>query len=106
MTAQAAIGNEIWSQIQVMVKLSIGARNGVVGDMRATIDNEPFPYQIHFNVNRGNSQKVLIALNGWDYYDIRFVRFNRQGHVTQVFGTFDNVSVEDLNEVILQADRA
>jgi hypothetical protein len=105
MKEQATVGQEIWNQLGIMTKMSVGARKAVVGDIHATIQGEDFPYQLHFNVNRGRSQKVLVGLNGRDYYDVRFVQINKMGQVVKVFGSFDNVSVWDLNQTILQADR-
>ena len=105
MSEHSEIGNEIWKQIQVMVKMSVGARDAVVGDISALIDGDTFQYQIHFNVNKGRRQKVLIGLNGLDLYDIRFVKLSAMGTVKSVFGQFDNVGVYDLNATVLQADR-
>ncbi len=103
--SNSEIGTTAWSSIGVLVKMSVGARKAVAGEMSATIDGESFPYHLHFNVNRGNTMKVLIGLNGWDYYNIRFIKMDKFGAVKEVFGSYDDVDVSMLNEIILKADR-
>lgn len=93
------IGETIWKQISVPAKMSVGARNGVAGNLKAELNEGLFNYQLHFNVNRGNSMKVLVSLNDMDTYDIRLIKISKKGLVT-VLESFDGIYNSDLSEII------
>lgn len=94
MTTEApSVGQTIWSQIPIGVKMSLGARQA------QTLDNG-----LTFLVGPGNPRRRIdIRLNGSDTYEIQCVRYSRRRSqpIEVVDASRYDVYAEDLGHVLL-----
>ncbi len=91
----------IWTQIEMGVKMSLGARQPVGSD-----DNKDCNAYLHFTVGpcRKGLDKIVIRLNPLDTYDIELIRMKRKTYEQITLAIANNVYVENLNRVLLDME--
>lgn len=82
-----SIGSIIWQQINVMTKMSVGARS-------------PMAYEkgLIFGVLSGNKTFIEVELEPSDTYKVSLIKMKKWDRV--VLKSLDSVYVDNLNEVI------
>jgi hypothetical protein len=93
-SVEVKVGNIIWSQIPIGVKMSLGMRDGEVKDNSLEVRVGPMR----------PARKVKITLNGSDLYDIELVKMKKgkEGFVSwQREDSYDSLYADQLGEVLL-----
>lgn len=96
------MANEIWRQIPLGVKMSMGARVPVGSD-----SEEGCLAYLHFQVGNGRKglYKVIVRLMASDTYDVQLVKIGRKDGQAVVLDDATDVYNDALGRVLLRMER-